>query len=461
MIQAVAKQRHDIDLADEVEAIFGAPPLLNEKVQTGELDAVLNYWHFCARLEAQGYQRLLGVNDAAEELGISGDVPQLGYVFREDFANENPDLIEAFADSSRAAKALLQADEEWERLREKTKAKDDATLETLKVRFQEGIPLSWGEVERAEAAKLYELLAELGGEELVGRRPSSCPGPLVERRLLGRPFRVAIGVDADANETTEGRACRRSRTRLQAVFWPIISIALLLLAWYLLAMIADDPRRMPTPLQVIAGMVEETAKGDLPYHLGATLLRVVMSFVVAMVIGTAIGFAMGRLPLLDQLGHAWLVFFLNLPALVIIVLCYIWIGLVETAVVVAVALNKIPNVVVTVREGARALDQSLLEMAASFRIIRRKTFIKVILPQLFPYLAAAARSGLALIWKIVLVTELLGRSSGVGFKIFEYFANFEVDKIIAYALAFTIVILLIEWTLMMPLERHVTRWRRR
>ena len=106
-----------------------------------------------------------------------------------------------------------------------------------------------------------------------------------------------------------------------------------------------------------------------------------------------------------------------MPALVIIVLCYIWIGLVETAVVVAVALNKIPNVVVTVREGARALDQSLLEMAASFRIGKRKTFTKVILPQLYPYLAAAARSGLALIWKIVLGTELLGSSSGVGFKI--------------------------------------------
>ncbi|MGI9489486.1 MAG: ABC transporter substrate-binding protein [Geminicoccaceae bacterium] len=171
MVQAVAKERHGIDLADEVEAIFGAPPLLNEKVETGELDAVLNYWHFCARLEAKGYNRLLGVNEATEELGITSDVPQLGYVFREEFANENADLIEAFADASRAAKALMQTDEEWERLREKTKAADDTTLETLKARFQEGIPLSWGEIERADAAQLYELMGKLGGEELVGPSP--------------------------------------------------------------------------------------------------------------------------------------------------------------------------------------------------------------------------------------------------------------------------------------------------
>jgi len=176
LIQAAAKQRHDMDLANEVEAIFGAPPLLNEKLETGELDAVLNYWHFCARLEAKGYNRLLGVNEAIKELGVGSDVPQLGYVFPEEFANENVDLIEAFADASRSAKALLQTDEEWARIRELTKAKDDTTLETLKARFQEGIPLSWGEIERADAAALYKLLAELGGEELVGSSADLMPG---------------------------------------------------------------------------------------------------------------------------------------------------------------------------------------------------------------------------------------------------------------------------------------------
>lgn len=272
---------------------------------------------------------------------------------------------------------------------------------------------------------------------------------------------MATGTETGLNKPFVQAASGGRSEAWQAALWAFASIALLLLLWQVAALIADDPRRLPAPLRVIARIVEETAKGSLPYHLGVTLLRVAASFVVAMVIGTAIGFAMGRLPVLDQIGHAWLVFFLNMPALVIIVLCYIWIGLVETAVVVAVALNKIPNVVVNVREGARALDQSLLEMAASFRIGRRKTFTKVILPQLYPYLAAAARSGLSLIWKIVLVTELLGRSNGVGYKIFEFFGNFEVDKILAYSLAFTVVILMIEWTLMMPLERRVTRWRRR
>jgi NitT/TauT family transport system permease protein len=248
--------------------------------------------------------------------------------------------------------------------------------------------------------------------------------------------------------------------RLRPVLLPALSILALVLLWQLAAWLADNPRRLPAPAAVLAALIALTASGELLYHLGVTLLRVVASFVIAMALGTVIGIAMGRSPLLDRLGHPWLVFFLNVPALVTIVLAYIWIGLVEAAVVVAVAANKIPNVVVTLREGARALDRNLLEMAWSFRIGRRRTLQHVVLPQLYPYLAAAARSGLALIWKIVLVTELLGRSNGVGFEIGLYFQLFDVTGILAYTVAFVIVIQLIEWTLLLPLERHASRWRR-
>jgi NitT/TauT family transport system permease protein len=152
---------------------------------------------------------------------------------------------------------------------------------------------------------------------------------------------------------------------------------------------------------------------------------------------------------------------LNAPALILIVLAYIWIGLNEVAAVLAVALNKIPNVAVTVREGARAMDAGLTEMARVFRFSRPATLRHVVLPQLQPYLAAAARSGLALIWKIVLVVELLGRSNGVGFKIGLFFGMFDVRAILAYTLAFVALMMLVEYLIAQPLERRATRWRPR
>lgn len=240
---------------------------------------------------------------------------------------------------------------------------------------------------------------------------------------------------------------------------PIGSVLLLFLIWQLIALLIASPRLLPTPLTVGAAMVDEALHGELLFHLGMTLWRVVAAFVVAMLIGTAIGIVMGRTPLVDALGQPWLVFFLNLPALVVIVLAYIWIGLTEAAAITAVALNKIPNVAVTIREGARALDPALLEMAKVFGIPTHRRLRYVILPQLAPYGLAAARSGLALIWKIVLVVELLGRSNGVGFQIALYFQLFDVTHILAYALAFIVIVQAIEWGLIQPLEARMQRWR--
>jgi NitT/TauT family transport system substrate-binding protein len=177
LIQAVAKDQHGIDLASEAEPVYGAPPLLSEKLKSGELDAVLNYWHFCARLEAEGHERLIGVGDAQEALGVPADTPQLGYIFHEDWAEQNAGLVEAFARASRAAKRImLESDEEWQRLRPLTRAEDDTTLEALKERYREGVVQSWGDQERQAAADLYAVLAQLGGEQLVGESPTLADG---------------------------------------------------------------------------------------------------------------------------------------------------------------------------------------------------------------------------------------------------------------------------------------------
>ena len=83
------------------------------------------------------------------------------------------------------------------------------------------------------------------------------------------------------------------------------------------------------------------------------------------------------------------------------------------------------------------------------------------LPQLQPFFAAATRSGVALIWKIVLVVELLGRSNGVGFQIYTYFQFFDVRAILGYSLAFVVVMLVVELVIVQPVERRATRWRKR
>ncbi|MDE3176234.1 MAG: ABC transporter permease [Pseudomonadota bacterium] len=234
----------------------------------------------------------------------------------------------------------------------------------------------------------------------------------------------------------------------------------LILLWQAAAHFAN-PRLLPSPLAVIDAIGVQIASGALPAALAVTIARVVAAFVLAMAVGSALGYAMGRRAWLDQWFDAPVVVLLNLPALVIIVLAYIWIGLNEVAAIGAVALNKLPNAVVTLREGARTLDVGLDEMAAVFGFSRWKRLRHVVLPQLAPFFAAATRSGLSLVWKIVLVVELLGRPNGVGFEIGSAFQLFDVATLLAYALPFTAIMLIVESFLVQPFERYVSRWRPR
>ena len=178
-----------------------------------------------------------------------------------------------------------------------------------------------------------------------------------------------------------------------------------------------------------------------------------------MLLGSALGIQLGINKKLNSFFDQWLVIFLNIPALVTIILCYVWFGLEESSAILAVIINKLPNVIVTLREGTRALDTDLLAMAKCYKFNRYKTLKHVILPQLHPFIMSATRSGLALIWKIILVVELLGRSDGMGYQLHLFFQLFDIASILAYTIAFVSVIQLIEWAILKPLDRQALRWR--
>lgn len=241
--------------------------------------------------------------------------------------------------------------------------------------------------------------------------------------------------------------------------WPAASLIGFIIFWALVAGIIASPV-LPGPVEVFEAFHRESAQGVYWHHLGVTLLRVLAAFTIAMAVGSAIGLALGRFAGANRAFGGWLSLFLNLPALVTIILCYVWFGLTEVAAITAVAVNKIPNVAVTLREGARSLSRDLAEMAEVYRMPWHHRMRHVILPQLAPFFAVAARNGLALVWKIVLVVELLGRSDGVGFQLHLYFQLFDVATILAYAFGFIMIVQVIELGIIEPWERHTNRWRR-
>jgi NitT/TauT family transport system substrate-binding protein len=169
ILRAYAEQEHGTDLAAETEQVFGAPPLIMMAAQSGEVDAAINFWHFLAKMKAGGMRELVSVADASQELGLDPDTPLLGYMMKESFVEADPDLVRRFYAATRAAKALLASDDAaWEPLRERMNAANEAEFLALRDDYRAGIPAA-GPVDMAGAGAMLALMADLGGEELVGR----------------------------------------------------------------------------------------------------------------------------------------------------------------------------------------------------------------------------------------------------------------------------------------------------
>ena len=181
LIVAYALRTANLDLRTETTQEFGAPPLLAERAKQGQLDAVLNFWPYAARLEAIGFTQLIGLEEVVRELGAKGEVSMVGYVFNANWAGKNLAAIQGFISAAAKANELLAtSDAEWDRLKPLMSENDpsftEATFEALRRRYREGIPERSSSADEADAKVLFQFLRELGGKKLVGPGTELAPG---------------------------------------------------------------------------------------------------------------------------------------------------------------------------------------------------------------------------------------------------------------------------------------------
>jgi len=176
LLQASMKQ-DGTDLKAESNIIYGAPPLLTAKALSGESDATLNYWNFCAALQAKGFRRLAGIEDILPKLGAKGRTAMVGYVFDEAWGNSHADLLARFIAMTKKAKEILAtSDADWDQIQSLTGATDAATLRAYRDGYRAGIPRRPVADEEKDARVLYRVLAKIGGRDLVGPAPELDPG---------------------------------------------------------------------------------------------------------------------------------------------------------------------------------------------------------------------------------------------------------------------------------------------
>lgn len=248
--------------------------------------------------------------------------------------------------------------------------------------------------------------------------------------------------------------------RIAPIALPMLLLAMTAGAWQAMAVSAHSPL-IPNLADIGTELVRIFRRGFFFKEMAVTLLRVGTGFAIAFIAAVVAGIAMGRKRAVAQFLEPAIIVGLTVPGLVWALLCVIWFGIGLTGASVAVAFSIAPALVLNILQGVRAVDAELLEVAAMLRLPPWTRMTRLWLPSLMPSLLGGARLGLSLAWKVVVLVELFGLSSGIGYQLNNEFGSQNVAGVIAWTLGFAAVMGVLEYGILAQLEHHLLRWRRR
>jgi NitT/TauT family transport system permease protein len=252
---------------------------------------------------------------------------------------------------------------------------------------------------------------------------------------------------------------KRRAGRVPVVVQRVALAGLVLAVWWLVSL-TTQPYVLPRPDRVFARIMQLSQTGDLPINILTTLGRVLAGFAMAVAIGVPFGILLGShralgtffepvLPVLNTVSSAiWAIF------------AIIWFGLSAMTPIFVVLMTALPLIVTNVWQGTRAVNADYVELAQALRLSRTKTLIKIYLPSILPYFFSGARLAFGFGWRVSLVAETLGSSSGVGYRLKQASDLIQMDQVFAWTIVQVAMMLVIEIGLLQPLERYLFRWRR-
>jgi NitT/TauT family transport system permease protein len=270
---------------------------------------------------------------------------------------------------------------------------------------------------------------------------------------------MGLATNASAAQARTDRTVQVTK-RLRSLIFSYRWLALIcvLVIWQVIAL-TSNIGVLPTPLKVVTAGWELVSTGLFFKELAASMVRILIGFGLGMLLGLIVGVLMGARRFWDAFFQDLVVLGLSLPGLIYALLCVMIFGLGLTAPVVAILLASYPFAAVNIREGVRAIDKELIDMARVYLVNRSRVIRQVILPSLLPFILAAVRVGFTVAWKVAVLTEVFGAATGIGYQLRYNFQLFSMRTMVAWALLFGAVMLVIEYGILVPAERYFARWR--
>lgn len=243
-----------------------------------------------------------------------------------------------------------------------------------------------------------------------------------------------------------------------AIVRPIVTGIIVLIAWQVLAIFF--PAAFPHPATAFEYLLDllVNESGMVLSELLTSFTRILIAFLTALTIGSLIGILMGINVHTEEYAYPLVLVGMMIPGVSWGMITLTMFGLTETAIIIAIFLASMPYITVTVWEGVKTIDLSLVEMGAVFNVSKRDRVKHIILPQVYPHILSAARYGLGISWKVTAVIELLGASGGIGYQLSRAFSFYNLPAVVAWTVILVTVMMVIEYGIIRTIERYLLSW---
>ena len=249
------------------------------------------------------------------------------------------------------------------------------------------------------------------------------------------------------------------RWRPDLVVQRVALVTIILAAWWLASLnmphyVLPGPQRVVDALQLISG------NGELWNNLGITLGRVAIGFGMASLIGLPLGILLGANRRLGEFFEPIIPVMNTVSSAIWAIFAIIWFGISNATTIFVVFMTAMPLIVTNVWQGTRTVNADFIELAHTLRMPQTKVMWKIYLPSILPYFFSGARLAFGFGWRVSLVAETIGSSSGVGYRLRQAADLIQTDQVFAWTLTLVVMMAFIEMGVLRPLENHLFRWKK-
>lgn len=241
-------------------------------------------------------------------------------------------------------------------------------------------------------------------------------------------------------------------------FYRVLGILLFFSAWKALSVFLPT-YIMPSPEITLFAIMQNWERGLILPNLWDTSRRVLLGFVWGLGLAVTLGIGMGLRKSIDSIADSWILIFLSIPATAWSILTLLWFGLNESAVIFFLGIISIPNLSINTYQGVINIDRDLMQMADAYGITYLTRIRNIVIPSILPYVFAGSRVTMGVCWRISVLAEMLGMTSGVGYELMDNFRNFRMDQVFAWTAVFTVMIIGIDVLILRRIEKRAFRWR--